>query len=214
MEAMGVSTIAAEVARLRAAYAAMDRHLRDKHGVEANGSRAHLDGAHQQAHAREGTRFHLEVGGMRIYMAGRYSRRLELMECRRQLAGLGFVTTSRWLNGNHQISDRGADPSAATRFAEEDLEDVRAAHLLIAFTEEPRATASRGGRHVELGVALGAGIPAWIVGPAENVFCWLPTVTRFDRWDDALSKLAVEHTADKALAVANAGAEKAEFSCP
>ena len=63
------------------------------------------------------------------------------------------------------------------KFATDDLEDVLAAEVLMAFTEEPRSGNSRGGRHVELGIALGTGRHRIvIVGPRENVFCWLPQV--------------------------------------
>lgn len=148
--------------------------------------------------------------GMRIYLASRYSRREELCVYRDQLQSIGHEVTARWLEGKHQISDLGTpigehgealveddDESTHTRcaalrskFAREDYEDVMAADMLIAFTEKPRSELTRGGRHVELGVAIGAGKIVIIVGPRENLFCWMDTVLHFDRWPQCMQTLA------------------------
>jgi len=149
---------------------------------------------------------------MKIYLAARYSRRIELCRYRFQLHTLGHQVTSRWLDGAHQIGDAGqpigdagealvegdagaADVQSAIlreRFATEDVLDVQAADLLIAFTEPPRSGASRGGRHVELGLALGQKRTVWVVGPRENIFCWLPQVRHFPTWDECRQALRTE----------------------
>lgn len=122
---------------------------------------------------------------MKFYLAARYSRRLELVEHREFIEAKGGEVTSRWLHGNHQIADGDeASDTAARTFATEDVDDVLAADYLIAFTEEPRATNSRGGRHVELGLALGAGKRVIVVGPRENVFTWLPSVRHYAEWGE------------------------------
>ena len=143
---------------------------------------------------------------MRIYLAARYTRRLELCGYREQLRVLGFTVDARWLNGSHQLDDQGrpigetgeflfesGSPQAPDhlrqKFAIDDRDDVLAADRLIAFTEQPRSGNSRGGRHVELGIALGAGIPVSVVGPRENVFTWLPEVEHYDTWDGFLADL-------------------------
>lgn len=151
---------------------------------------------------------------MRIYLAGRYSRREELLGVRDVIEALGGEVTSRWLNGDHQIDDQGqpiGDNGEAlvegeglrsgetfserdrseraaylrAKFAQDDVEDVELSDMLIAFTEEPRSSASRGGRHVELGIALALAKRVIVVGPRENVFCWLPEVEHYERWATA-----------------------------
>lgn len=154
---------------------------------------------------------------MNIYLAGRYSRRLELCGYREQLRARGHIVDAVWLNGEHQISDTGqpigehgealvegkrdgeqlhpdeqTERAAALRlkFAEDDLADVQACDLLIAFTEVPRTGGrNRGGRHVELGIAIGQGKRIMIVGPRENIFCWLPEIDQFDTWESCLATL-------------------------
>lgn len=146
---------------------------------------------------------------MRIYLAARYSRRLELCEHRTELEAIGYKVNARWLNGAHQISDTGiplGDKGEAlvedddksthvkaaalrTKFASEDICDVITSDLLIAFTEPPRSEVSRGGRHVELGIALGCRTQVWIVGHRENIFCWLEEVRFFETWAKCLETL-------------------------
>lgn len=140
---------------------------------------------------------------MKIYLAARYSRRLELCGYRDRLRELGDSVTSRWLNGDHQISDdgrpigeegealvEGDDGSQCERaaqlrrqFAREDMEDVLDCDVLVAFTEPPRSSASRGGRHVELGLAIAGRKQIVVVGHRENIFCWLPGVRFFETFD-------------------------------
>ena len=147
---------------------------------------------------------------MKIYLAARYSRRQELCGYRQELQRRGYAVTSRWLDGQHQISDAGIpigeqgerlveqgrdDDASSLRqaFAREDVADVMAADMLIAFTEPPRAVASRGGRHVELGLALGAGKAVCVVGHRENIFCWLDDVAYYPQWAACLRDLPSLH---------------------
>lgn len=158
----------------------------------------------------------------KIYLAARYSRRVELCGYRADLEALGIEVTSRWLNGSHQLDNQGipitddgerrfeaGDPSVdhlRAHFATEDVADVLAAEVLVAFTEEPRVANSRGGRHVELGIALASGKHVVVIGPRENVFCWLPQVEHHADWPSFASTLGgarpgpAENAADRPLA--------------
>lgn len=143
---------------------------------------------------------------MQIYLASRYSRREELCGYRIQLAKIGFIVQARWIDGGHQLSDRGiliGDSGEAlvesgdgsenaklrAKFAQDDWEDVTNADIVINFTEPPRSNASRGGRHVEYGIALGMGKPVYVVGYRENIFHWLPKVAFFETFDEVLQVL-------------------------
>ena len=106
-------------------------------------------------------------------------------------------------DGDLAAGSAQAPDAARRRFAQEDADDVICATVLIAFTEEPRQTRSRGGRHVELGMALGllaaremvegTGLhysgPAMkriiVIGPRENVFTWLPEIEWAPSWEAA-----------------------------
>lgn len=135
--------------------------------------------------------------GARVYLASRYSRRVELCGYRTTLEGLGVEVTGRWLNGGHQVDDQGHQlgeageaevergSHLAAKFAQDDVEDVSAASTLILFTEPPR-TPTRGGAYVELGLALAWAKTVVVIGPRANVFCWLPYVDHFDDWDSFL----------------------------
>jgi hypothetical protein len=137
----------------------------------------------------------------KIYFAAAYCRRLELLPHRYAAQCAGFAVVSRWLDGTRQVpGDDGASPlrgkpgdaelaKMRARFAHEDLEEVISADLLIAFTEPAGSGRPRGGRHVELGMAIGLERMVWIVGHRENIFCWLPGVRFFSGWPAVLRVL-------------------------
>ena len=107
-----------------------------------------------------------------------------MKEHAKELESTGHIITSRWINGNHQIDDKGlsveAKKAERERFAVEDMEDLLEADVCISFTETPRSTNSRGGRHVEFGIAIAAGKRCIVVGPRENVFHCLPKIEVYE----------------------------------
>lgn len=121
---------------------------------------------------------------MWIYLAARYSRREELFPYAQELEEAGHEVCSTWISGAHELPDEGS-PAFWTRawsVALQDFQDLELAEALICFTEAPRSHQSRGGRHVEFGVALGQGKPVTVVGPLENIFHALPQVRQFTQW--------------------------------
>jgi hypothetical protein len=63
---------------------------------------------------------------------------------------------TRWVFRTTRNVDNLNSKSAGSTAAM-DLEDVLAADTVIAFTEPPRSSTSRGGRHCEWGAAIGSG---------------------------------------------------------
>ena len=114
------------------------------------------------------------------------------------LESLGHTVTSRWINGGHQIDDNGLSAEAKeeerTRLAIEDMQDLWDAECCISFTEAPRSTNTRGGRHVEFGCAFSWGKRLIVVGHRENVFHCLPRVQFFPDWSGCLAALSAEQT--------------------
>ncbi len=131
-----------------------------------------------------------------VYLAARYSRRLELCKYRTALELRGHSVPARWLLGEHQVHGleaakaiEGEGPITADQavlLAEDDVEDILLSDTMIAFTEEPRSPlGTRGGRHIETGIVIGAKYlrsqrdrerKLFLVGPIENVFHALPVV--------------------------------------
>ena len=68
---------------------------------------------------------------------------------------------------------------------------MKEAQCVISFTEEPRKTNGRGGRHVEFGGAIALQKICVVIGPYENVFHHYPGVEHYASWRDFLdSRLA------------------------
>jgi hypothetical protein len=128
---------------------------------------------------------------VRIYIAARFSRRPEANALARALQKKGHVITSRWVkpDSDHVVatglSQQAAD-SERRRFAIEDVEDVVAANWTISLMEEPRSN-SRGGRHVEFGMAVALKHRLTIIGPRETVFHHLPEVEYFGTVEEFLN---------------------------
>ncbi len=121
---------------------------------------------------------------MKIYIAARFSKRPECNQLARYLKGFGHEITSRWVlpDSDHVVPtgmSRKAADSERRRFAIEDVEDVIGCDWMISLMEEPRSN-SRGGRHVEFGIALGLGKKLTIIGPRETVFHHLDCVEHFE----------------------------------
>ena len=117
---------------------------------------------------------------MRIYLMAAYHRHQEMQAVAQRLTSLGHTVTSRWIWGGHQASKEaigtGTLGEFERRFAEEDMADLYASEICIGFSEPwPIIPISggrhpRGGRHVELGMALAWQKEIIVVGRAEHVF--------------------------------------------
>ncbi len=129
----------------------------------------------------------------KVYLASRYSRRDELVRYAGLLRTIGIEVTSRWVEIEEAWS--GPEETAGVVYATTDLEDVLEADTIICFTEEPRAKVpfySRGGRHVEFGIAIGQAKRLIVVGPRENIFYMLTRIEQFDDFISALKMLYFE----------------------
>ena len=99
----------------------------------------------------------------RVYISASFPRKDEARALAEELLRQGVIITSRWL----WQAECGYDTEAIKSFADDDLRAVKASNALIVLTGD---TLSKGGRHCEVGIALGLGIPVYRIGPAENGF--------------------------------------------
>lgn len=148
---------------------------------------------------------------MKIYIAARFSRRPEAHALAKALIAKGHSITSRWVKpDSDHVTPTGLSAQAAdaerTRFAVEDLEDVRAADCVVSLMESPRSN-SRGGRHVEFGIGLGFGHRQVVIGPRETVFHHLPEIEHFESVEEFLGSIAAATSVAPAPAVCTLGME-------
>lgn len=121
---------------------------------------------------------------LNIYLAGRFVRQEDLKLLRKYLhATTLHRVTSRWLDIDQLEFEDGNWASYANACAERDLDDVKAADLLILDLPEPKV--GKGGLYVELGYALALNKRVWIVGTRTNVFCHTTGVEYFPNWIEA-----------------------------
>lgn len=124
---------------------------------------------------------------LRIYLAGSWDRREELKGYASQVMEAGYEVTSRWLLKDYVIGGKvdvqQEISTLAQPFALEDVTDIRRADGILCFSDSNKSV--RGGRHVELGIAVALEKSIVLVGPKENVFHTLPNVIRWPVWDPA-----------------------------
>ena len=116
----------------------------------------------------------------RFYLAARYSRRDSIRELIPEFRNVGLDLRARWLHGTHTIAADAEEAEAdaqGRQFAQDDYEDVTAARFMVAYNPEEDYRTGRGGRHVELGIALAQAKPVLLVGGRENIFHWHTGVT-------------------------------------
>lgn len=107
----------------------------------------------------------------KIYLAARIALRFQMRNVRDVLQSAGHTVTARWIDGPHtdpanpELSMHSVDCCAM------DLEDVRAADILMPYTDQPKTFQLGGGRHVEFGIAIERGMRIMAIGPkGEHVF--------------------------------------------
>jgi hypothetical protein len=116
---------------------------------------------------------------VKIYLMAAYHRHLAMQEIARAITASNHVITSRWIRGENAILDTdvgtGTLGDVEAQWARNDMHDLREAACCIGFSE-PGSTASRGGRHVELGMAIALGKSIVIIGGHEHIFHALPSI--------------------------------------
>ena len=121
---------------------------------------------------------------MRIYLSACYQRQLEMQKVARELETFGHEITSRWILEEPFLGEEHRQPvSTRARRAQRNLVDLSQSDCLIAFTERPPSGQGRGGRHVELGIALANGLKTIVVGWQGNLFHTL--VEFYSSWEEA-----------------------------
>ena len=128
---------------------------------------------------------------MKVYLSAQFPRANEMCLYAVALATRSpgqFTVTSTW----HTVpapGDADLTDDERQRMAHLDIDDLERADVLVIFGDDPGAYGGSGGKFVELGYALGIGLPVVWVGPCAGVFPWHRDVIRCDTWADAVDVL-------------------------
>ena len=117
---------------------------------------------------------------LKVYLAASFSRQAEMRLIAADLTCFDIEITSRWLFEEQGLKHGNARRKHMMRCAFTDLEDVRAADLLVRFSDDlsPAMVPSHlatGARMGETLYAYALGKPVIIVGGHQNVFDFLPS---------------------------------------
>ena len=119
---------------------------------------------------------------LKVYLAASFSRQAEMRLVASRLVDVGVEITSRWLFENQGMKHGNARRKFMFRCALTDLEDVRAADVLVRFSDDLSeafipSNLGTGARHFETGYAFALGKPIIIVGGQQNVFDFVSSMT-------------------------------------
>lgn len=105
---------------------------------------------------------------MKVYIAAPFQFKSDARARKQELEAAGIVVTSRWIDEETSVGFGTPDENRA--FALMDLDDVRAADVLVLLNPPGFEQKGTGGRHVEFGAALAMGMSCVILGLRSNVF--------------------------------------------
>lgn len=124
----------------------------------------------------------------KFYLCGRYGRKEELQECAIELRNMGHIVVSSWVDFDDNLNECNLSDKEKCEIAMIDIEDLESADILVVFSEEENSTQKgRGGRHVEMGMAIALRKDIDVIGPKENIFHYADIeIKHYDNWTDYL----------------------------
>ena len=112
---------------------------------------------------------------MKIYVAGKWEDRTRVSEIMQILRDIGFEITCDWTDHKY------ADEAYPRQYCMDDTQGVKDADLYLGiFVDEYNYR----GALVEMGIAIGVGIPVWLFGDKADscIFSHHPSVVKFQDW--------------------------------
>ena len=134
---------------------------------------------------------------MKAYLATHYSRKMEAIQVVHDLEDMNIEVVSTWHKEPHKPSTSMHEVSSAfcRRTAKRDIKELQSADTFILLSVDPDFKFTRGGHCVEEGWAQALGLRFLLVGPRQNVFCYLPGIKRVKTWEAGKRWLAKQLTA-------------------
>ena len=123
-----------------------------------------------------------------VYIAAKFSRRVELRNVAQQLLPLNVAVISRWI-WEDEADFAKLTPRDAAKLAQRDINDIEDATTLIIDTTEELSQGAGGGRELELGFAMRLKTKTTIrIGPARNPFHYMVDQA-FYTWNEYIAAL-------------------------
>ena len=120
---------------------------------------------------------------MKFYVAGKWEDRERVSQIMRILEGMGNEITCDWTDHKYE------DEEYPHQYCADDVQGVKDADIYLGiFVAEYHYR----GALVEMGIALGMGIPVWLLGDKADgcIFSNHPSVTKFVTWTELVDALA------------------------
>lgn len=126
---------------------------------------------------------HVRAVAMRVYIAGHNQQ--QARDLADSLHRMGHAIASTWVYDPCFGLPR--TPEERSVIAARELDQIASSDLLVSLAAPENVP---GGKHVELGFALGRGVHCVHVGRQENIFHAHPLIERFESFESLLAALA------------------------
>jgi hypothetical protein len=122
---------------------------------------------------------------------------MEAIQAVHDLEDMNIEVVSTWHKERHKPSTSMHEVSSAfcRRTAKRDIKELQSADTFILLSVDPDFKFTRGGHCVEEGWAQALKLRFLLVGPRQNVFCYLPGIKRVKTWEAGKRWLAKQLTA-------------------
>lgn len=105
-----------------------------------------------------------------VYLAAAFERQEAMREVASYLVANGMTVVSSWVGRDDLEPDHVTPAPVLADLARQAVAEICHADIFAVFTEPLGSAHQRGGRHVELGIALAKGMLVYVVGPRESMF--------------------------------------------
>jgi hypothetical protein len=120
----------------------------------------------------------------------------EVIKAVHDLEDLNIKVVSTWHKESHKpsISMKAMSDSFCRKTAKRDIKELKSADTFVLLSVDPDVKFSRGGHCIEAGWAQALRLRFLLVGPKQNVFCYLPGIKRVKTWEAGKKWLAKQIT--------------------
>lgn len=110
---------------------------------------------------------------IKVYIASRYEDRADALALKKYLEDNNFIVVAGWLlpqDDNQPMVAIKHDTKLCNVIGQRAVKDIDDCDVLVAMSPKKAHGNGTGGRHVELGIAIGLGRGTIVFGERENVF--------------------------------------------
>lgn len=134
---------------------------------------------------------------LKVYIASRYEDREDALALKKFLEEHGFIIVAQWLTpkDDDQPMEKIKDNvELVQEIGERAIRDIYESDVIVVMSPKKAHGTGTGGRHVELGIAMGSQKGIVIYGERENVFHFSKVALHVQERNDLVIQIRMAHS--------------------